>query len=137
MPLPTHWTSLEYSLLPCEQQRQNGRVIEASCHWPGILWLGVVKMVAIAVGLGALLLRAAAAWHPTPHSKAPNATAGEELFERAVAAVRGCAARRSPPRGAVPHVASARFVEESVIWSTYKELPGGCVILDDRPGGAL
>ena len=37
MPLPTHWTSLEYSLLPCEQQRQNGRVIEASCHWPGIL----------------------------------------------------------------------------------------------------
>ena len=41
-------------------------------------------MVAIAVGLGALLLRAAAAWHPTPHSKAPNATAGEELFERAV-----------------------------------------------------
>ena len=33
-------------------------------------------MVAIAVGLGALLLRAAAAWHPTPHSKAPNATAG-------------------------------------------------------------
>ena len=50
-------------------------------------------MVAIAVGLGALLLRAAAAWHPTPHSKAPNATAGEELFERAVAAVRGCAAQ--------------------------------------------
>ena len=50
-------------------------------------------MVAIAVGLGALLLQAAAAWHPTPHSKAPNATAGEELFERAVAAVRGCAAR--------------------------------------------
>ena len=43
--------------------------------------------MAIAVGLGALLLRAAAAWHPTPHSKAPNATAGEELFERAVAAV--------------------------------------------------
>ena len=47
------------------------------------------------------------------------------------------AAGEGGARGAVPHVASARFVEESVIWSTYKELPGGCVILDDRPGGAL
>ena len=47
------------------------------------------------------------------------------------------AAGEGGARGAVPHIASARFVEESVIWSTYKELPGGCVILDDRPGGAL
>lgn len=42
-----------------------------------------------------------------------------------------------PPFGTTRDTLRAKFVDASVIWSHYKELPGGCVVLEERASGAI